>query len=89
MHDELIKKNIIAHLCRFGQAVSAPRVRGIVSCYERYTHVAALRFCRELGLVREYIRGDKDVIRDIAAAYDTYELLYPEPREPHVRRRRK
>lgn len=86
---KLIKKNLVISGYLLYQQVNAPRVSGIVSAYERYPHSAALRFCKELGLIREYIRGDKDVIHDIARGWDTYEMLYPEEKKPRRRPMRK
>lgn len=84
---KLIKKNLVINGYLFYKQVTTPRVSGIVSAYERYPHTAALRFCKELGLIREYVRGDKDVIRDVARGWSTYEMLYPEERKPHARPR--
>lgn len=48
------------------------------SIFERFNLVTKLRIVSHLRLLREYVRGDADVIRDILDGYDTYDLLFPE-----------
>jgi len=48
--------------------------------FERYDHATGLRIARGLNLVREYVRGDADVLRDIGRSWELYEMLYPEPK---------
>ena len=49
------------------------------SIFERYSQAEALRFARELRVLREYVRGDVDVIRDIARSWELYEALFAVP----------
>lgn len=63
----------------FYEGLTAPRVYGICSSFERFSHTAALRFASKLRVLREYIRGDADVIHDIAASFYLYEVIFPEP----------
>lgn len=59
-----------------------PRRAGVlISIFQRFEHVAAIRIAKELGVLREYIRGDVDVLRDIGRAFDVYDRLFPEPKD--------
>lgn len=55
-----------------------PRRDGLCSIFDRFDHGAAIKAAKELGVLREYIRGDADVLRDIGKAFDTYALLFAE-----------
>jgi hypothetical protein len=62
------------------RAVTYQRSDGLCSIFERFNHATGLRISKELKLLREYIRGDVDWLRDIARGWEVYERLFPEPR---------
>lgn len=64
------------HALWFYQALTAKRDSWKCSIFERYPQVEALRIARELRVLREYVRGDVDVIRDIARSFELYETLF-------------
>ena len=71
---------LIQYLASFAQASARERSDGLVSVFQRYDHGTALRFARELRVLREYVRGDVDVIHDIARSFELYEEIFAVPK---------
>ena len=63
------------------RSLTSPRDKWKCSIFERYPQSEALRFARELQVLREYVRGDVDVIRDIARSWELYEALFAVPKD--------
>jgi hypothetical protein len=69
----------IPAILSYFKGVNGARTDGLCSIFERCNHGIALRIARGLNVVREYVRGDADVLREIAQAWDLYVKMFPEP----------
>lgn len=68
------------HIIAFYRSMTYQRRDGLCTVFERYDHGTGLRIARGLNLIREYVRGDRDVLRDIMDAWELYEQMFPEPK---------
>ena len=68
------------HIRVYYASVHFQRRDGLGTIFERYDHATGLRIARGLNLVREYVRGDADVLRDIGRSWELYEMMFPEPK---------
>lgn len=67
------------HAHAFFQAATREPSRVLVSVFERYDHATAMRIAKELDVLREYVRGEPQVVRDIALSFELYEAMFPAP----------
>jgi hypothetical protein len=65
------------HALAYFRSVNFERLDGLGSIFERFDQASALRIARGLGIVREYVRGDADVLRDIGRSFELYEQMFP------------
>lgn len=64
------------HLAFYLKALKYKSPAGVCTAFERYNNSVGLLFANKLNIVREFIRGDADVLNDLIQSWEVYETIY-------------